>query len=125
MEYRLLPWILEQEQGQFQQVNRVWRPAHLIPEPYRRQLLGDIKLRYARLFSAFNEFKTLDRGDVYIKLIHRMRLTMKTADYAWRYSDLAFFQAISGFYSDYGTILRFLATDKARGKLSPNEEKEQ
>ena len=121
MVYRLLPWLLEQEQGQFQQINRVWRPVHLLPEPYRRQLLKDIQARYTRIFSALDEFKTMDRADVYVGLVHRMRLTVKAANFAWRYSDLAFFQAISNFYSDYGTVLRLLLTDKARGRLNSNQ----
>ena len=124
MQYRLLPWILDQEQGQFQQINRVWRPTGLLPEPYRRSLLTNIRDRYNTVFSALDEFKTLDRADVYIRLVHRMRLTMKTANYAWRFNDLAFFQAITNFYTDYGTILRLLATDQARGRLTSKVEKD-
>jgi hypothetical protein len=48
-----------------------------------------------------------------------MRLYEQQAKRAWRYDDLAFLQAVTGFLSDYGTIMRLLATDKARGRLDP------
>lgn len=121
MSVRILPWILEQEAGAFQRIDRRWRPQNLLPEPYRRNLLKDIQARNDRIASALDEFASMDRGDVYVKLVHRMRLYVQKAKFAWRYDDLAFFQAVTGFYSDYGTIMRLLATDKARGRLDPSQ----
>jgi len=119
MTTRLLPWILEQEAGAFQRLDRRWRPTGLLQEPYRRSLLKDIQEKYSYLAAALDEFASMDRGDVYVKLIHRMRLYEQQAKRAWRYDDLAFLQAVTGFLSDYGTIMRLLATDKARGRLDP------
>jgi hypothetical protein len=121
MGLRLLPWILEQEAGAFQRLDRKWRPQNLLPEPYRRSLLKDIQGKYERIFSALDEFTTLDRGAIYVKLVHRMRLYVQKAKFAWRFDDLAYFQAVTGFYSDYGTLMRLLATDKARGRLDPSQ----
>jgi hypothetical protein len=87
-------------------------------------MLKDAQGKYTRLHAALDEFATLDRGDVYVKLVHRMRLYLQKASRAWRFDDLAFLQAIAGFLSDYGTIMRLLATAKARGRLEPLVEKE-
>jgi len=121
MTIRILPWILEQEAGAFQRLDRKWRPQNLLPEPYRRSLLKDLQGRYERVFSALDEFASLDRGAIYVKLIHRMRLYVQKAKFSWRFDDLTFFQAVAGFYTDYGTLMRLLATDKARGRLDSSQ----
>ena len=117
MKYRLLPWIIDQEVGAFQQLTRRWRPTNLLQEPYRRSILKDVQERYARLEAAQGEFASLDRGALYVKLIQRMKLNVQKAKFAWRVDDLAFLEAVASVFSDYGTIMRLLATDKARGLL--------
>ena len=124
MRMRLLNWILEQEAGSFQRLERRWRPIGLLPEPYRRVMLKDIQKKSLQMDAALDEFASLDRGDVYTRLILRMRQAVQKAKIAWRFDDLAFLQAIEKVYTDYGTIMRLLATDKARGRLEPLVKKE-
>jgi hypothetical protein len=114
---RLLPWILEQEAGNFRVVERLWRPTNLLVEPYRRNMLKDIESRYVRLEGALDEITELPRADVYIRLFTRMRLLVRQAKVAWRFDDLSFLQAVGGFYTNYGALLRHLQDDKARGRL--------
>jgi hypothetical protein len=47
-----------------------------------------------------------------------MRLTTRAAQFAWRSDDLKFLKSIAGFFSDYGTVLRLLKNDSARGRLN-------
>jgi hypothetical protein len=42
---------------------------------------------------------------------------MRDAGYKWRADQVAFLEAVSGFYSDYGIILRFLKFDEAMGRF--------
>jgi hypothetical protein len=109
--------VLDQEAGSFQKIDRRWRPNGLLVEPYRRNLLKDVKHKFAQLESATGELEVLDKADKYIKLLLRMRLNARQANFAWRYDDMIFIQAIADFYSDYGAVLRLLVTDKARGLI--------
>lgn len=109
MAQELLRGLLEGEP--FRAMDRRWRPRNLLVEPYRRQLLKNLRERYATLAAALPEFETLTRAERYVKAIYRMRLLVKQAEFAWRFDDLAFIKAISEFYSHYGTIMRFLSME--------------
>lgn len=122
MQYELLPKVLEQEGSHFYRIDRVWQPKDLIPDPYRRNLLKDAQERFKRVSLAEREFRTLDRAHVYIQILRRMRLTIKDAQFAWRMDDLKFLAAIASFFRDYGTVLRLLKYDEARGRLKNQEE---
>lgn len=109
MAYELLRKLLEDEP--FRAMDRQWRPRNLLVEPYRRQLLKNVRERYAKLTVALPEFEMLVRAERYVKAIYRMRLSVKQAEFAWRFDDLAFIRAISEFYSYYGTVMRFLSLE--------------
>lgn len=117
MQYELLPKILRQEGGQFYRIDRKWQPKGLIPDPYRRNLLKDAQERFEQLDKAEREFRTLTRAPLYVKILRRMRLLIKDAQFAWRTDDLKFLESIANFFTDYGTVLRFLKDDDARGQL--------
>lgn len=109
--------ILDGEANAFQKIDRRWRPVALVPVQFRGKLLADVKARYVELEAARPELATLDRADIYIKYLYRMRLAVRQARFSWRFDDLSFIQAISDFYTAYGSVLRLLAVDKARGRL--------
>jgi len=111
--YVLLPKLLEGVS--LKPIDRRWRPRDLLVEPYRRQLLKNMRTHYARVSDAIHEFETLVRGERYIKHIYKMKMLVKQAEFAWRFDDLIFIKAISDFYLAYGTIVRLLAIEKARG----------
>ena len=113
MAFQVLPQVLEQES--FQRIDRRWRPTDLFLVQQVRLLLKDMGMRYDRLASAQSELLTLVRGDVYIKLLRRMRIWLRSAMFNWRADHLRLAQAIGGFYGDYGTILRLLKNEQARG----------
>lgn len=117
MRYELLPRILEHEGVQFYNVSQKWQPKNLIPDPYRRNLLKDVQRRFKLLSLAEEEFRTLDRAHLYIQILRRMRFAVRAAQFAWRFDDLKFLENISSFFSDYGTVLRNLKFDRARGRL--------
>lgn len=117
MRYTVLPKVLLQEGSHFYRLDRTWQPKDLIPDPYRRNLLKDAQERFNLLSSAESEFRTLDRAHVYVKILRRMRLTIKEAQFNWRSDDLKFLAAIASFFKDYGTVLRHLKDDDARGRL--------
>ncbi len=116
--FSLLPAILEVEGTSFYRVDHRWMPKSLIPDPYRRNLLKDAQGRLNRLEGAIDELQQLDRAPLYVKLLDRMRRSVKGAQFAWRADDLAFIQFIAKFYSDYGTVLQNLKIDQARGRLA-------
>lgn len=113
----VLPEILKAEGVQFYRVDRRWQPKDLIPDPYRRNLLKDAQARLNRLEEGVGELQTLDRAPLYIKLLTRMRLYVKRAQFAWRTDDLEFIQNIAKFFNDYGLVLQNLKIDEARGRL--------
>ncbi len=118
MEYRILPELLEQA-GDFYQTTRQWRPKELVPASVSQKLLKDAQKRYNQMSQAEDEFQTLDRADTYIRILKRMRFTIRRAQFAWRADDLEFLKAIAEFFSDYGTVLQLLKIDQARGRLEP------
>lgn len=124
MQYVHLPKILDQEGSQWVRIDRTWRPKELIPDPYRRNLLKDAQGRYNQLALAEPEFKTLQRASAYIKILRRMRFDIRKAQFSWRADDLKFLTAIANFFQDYGTVLRYLKEDQARGRLSNEDEDE-
>ncbi len=117
MPFLILPEILKSEGTQFYRIDRRWQPKDLIPDPYRRNLLKDAQKRLNRLEEGVPELQQLDRAPLYIKLLSRMRIDVKRAQFAWRTDDLAFIQNIASFFNDYGLILQNLKIDEARGKL--------
>jgi len=82
-----------------------------------RAIIHDLEARFDRLSEAEDEFSSLDRRDVYIKLLRRMRLDLRTALFTWKADQLRFLQAVTQFYSDYGAILRLLKIDVLRGRI--------
>lgn len=120
MRYTLLPSILEQEGNQFYNVSQKWQPKNLIPDPYRRNLLKDAQQRFSALSEAEGELRTLDRAHLYVQVLRRMRFTVRTAQFAWKFDDLKFLESIASFFTDYGTVLRLLKFDRARGRLTDN-----
>ncbi len=122
MQFIHLPKVLKQESGQFFRIDRKWQPKGLIPDPYRRKLLKDVQERYNQLTKAEDEFRSLDRAHLYIQILRRMRLTVKDAQFAWRTDDLKFLESIANFFTDYGTLLRTLKEDEARGLLSQKQQ---
>lgn len=117
MVFTLLPEILRVEGNNFYRTDRSWQPKNLIPDPYRRNLLKDAQERLNRLEEAIDEFQQLDRAPLYIKLVSRMRLCVKRAQFAWRTDDLEFIKQIAKFFTDYGLVLQNLKIDQARGRL--------
>jgi len=122
--YRLLPWIIDNEGSHFYRIERRWQPKDLIPDPYRKNLLKDAQSRFERLEQAEDEFRTLYDPNKFIKVIRRMRLTMREAHFSWRTDDLRFLRAISSFFEDYGTMLRLLKWEQARGRFEQPEQPE-
>lgn len=115
--FELLPTILREEGNDFYRVDHRWQPKGLIPDPYRRNLLKGAQERLNRLEGAIDEFQQLDRAPLYVKLLDRMRRSIKGAQFAWRADDLAFIKFIAKFFSDYGIVLQNLKIDQARGRL--------
>ena len=120
----LLPKILESEGRSFYRIDRRWQPKDLIPVQYSRKLLDDVEARYKRLVGAQGEFRPLKRAHEYLRILKSMDLVIRRAKFAWRHDDLVFIQAISEFYSDYGTVLQMLKVDQARGRLEEPEDQE-
>jgi len=117
VEYRVLPWVLQQEREDIEDVYNRWRPNDLLYMPQARLVLQDLDRRYSYILKAREELSTLDRGSLYIKLLTRMRLLLRQAHFNWRGDQLTFVRAVAGFYSDYGAVLRLLKEDSNRGKI--------
>ena len=119
MEYTYIPWILEQEEGsEFKSVHQNWRPRDLFLMRQIQLILKDMESRQASLELAKDEFKSLEYSAKYFKYLRRMRIWLREANFAWRADQLRFLKSVSGFYSDYGSILRLLRMDELRGKFS-------
>jgi hypothetical protein len=118
VDYALLRRIVDREGYHFQQIEDKWRPQDLILLPQVRLILQDIERRYNHLSAAEDELSTLIRAPVYIKLVRRMRIQVRDANFAWKADQLKFIQSVSHFYSDYGTILRLLKRDLEQGRLA-------
>lgn len=121
MEYRLLPWLLEEEAGDIKPVEKIWQPKDLLFVPQAQALLRDVVRRYTHLAAASDEMESLDRGSLYIKHLTRMRFAVREAHFTWKGDQLKFVRAIAAFYSDYGAVLRLLKEDSQRGKLPAAE----
>lgn len=117
MAYKYIPWILEQEGPVFQSVHQRWRPKDLFLIRQVQLILKDIKGRFDNLELARDEIKTLEYAPKYFKYMQRMRLWLREALFAWKADQLRFLKSVSGFYSDYGVVVRMLKTDELRGKF--------
>lgn len=117
MSYKILPWILRQEGDHFRQIDNAWRPVDLLFLQQARIMLRDVEDRYEHLESATAELQTLNRPDAYIKLLTRMRIDARKAKFTWKSDHLTFIRTVSAFYSDYGTVLRLLKIEEARGRF--------
>jgi len=115
--YRLLPWILEQEGDSFQRLDRHWRPQNLLFVRQSQLLLKDMQRRYRYLSEAQDELERLDRANVYVQLLTRMRIRLRQAGYVWKLDHLRFMQSVASFYSDYGAIMRLLKIEQSRGRF--------
>jgi hypothetical protein len=115
--YRLLPWLLQQEGGSFQPLEKRWRPTGLLYVQQSRALLKDMADRYRHLSAAESELASLERANVYIQLLQRMRIRLRQSGYVWKLDHLRFIQSVASFYSDYGAILRLLKIDQSRGRF--------
>lgn len=113
----LLRQIIEQEGSDFQRIDQRWRPRELLLLPQVRLLLRDIERRFDLLSEAEGELATLDRRDIYITKVRRMRLWVRQASFTWKSDHLQFIQAVALFYKDYGHVLRLLKFDALRGRL--------
>jgi len=119
VDFPLLHQLIDHEGDTLMQIENRWRPRNLLMSAQVRVLIHDIERRYERLSEAEDELDKLDRRDVYIKYLRRMRLDMRASTFSWKADQLRFIQAISQFYSDYGAILRLLKFDLLRGQLGP------
>lgn len=117
MAYHYIPWILEQEGEQFQAVQQRWRPKDLFLMRQVQLILKDVRSRQANLELAESEFKTLEYAPKYIKYLRRMRIWAREAGFAWKADQLRFLKSVSGYYSDYGSVLKLLKRDQLRGKF--------
>ena len=117
--YRYIPWILEQEQEvDFQSVNQRWRPHNLLQVHQVQLLLKDIRSRFENLDLARDELVTLVYAPKYVKYLKRMSLWVRDAGFSWQADQLKFLKSVSGFYSDYGAVLRLLKVDQLRGQFT-------
>lgn len=119
MRYHYIPWILEQEEGTaFQSVQQRWRPKDLLLLRQTQLLLKDIRARYTNLELARGELQSLESAAKYLKYLQRMRIWVRSADFAWNADQLKFLKSVAGFYSDYGAVLRLMRVDLLRGKFT-------
>lgn len=121
MLYRHLPRLLQQEGDRFYQIDKRWRPKDLIPSIISSNILKDAVAKFKGLQEAQAELQTLDRAPIYTRILNRMQLALRRAQFAWRADDLLLIQAIAEFYSDYGTVLQYLKIDQARGRFDGTE----
>lgn len=96
-------------------------PKTLVNFNQAKASLNDMGTRYTQLLEASDELSSLDRADRYIKILRRMRVWIRQANFFWRGDQLTFLRAVAGFYSDYGAILRLLKQDYDRGKFVAHE----
>lgn len=118
MGHALLRQIIEQEGSDFQRLTNRWRPRDLLFLPQVRLLLRDVEAKFELLSQAEPEFGTLDRRDLYLTIVRRMRLWVRQASFTWKSDHLQFLQAVASFYKDYGRVLRLLKLDAQRGLLA-------
>lgn len=122
MQYDLLPWILQQEAKAFQRIENQWRPSDLLPEIQSKLLMNGLVKKYEYLSAATDELSSLDRADIYHRLLKQMGLNVRKALYFRRSNQVAFLQSVAEFYTDFGRVLRLLKIDDQRGKFKVLEE---
>jgi len=86
-----------------------------------KAFLADMGRRYIPLIEARDELASLNRADRYLKLIRRMRIWLRQANFYWKGDQLTFLRAVAGYYSDYGAVLRLLKQDYDRGEFDTHE----
>ncbi len=118
MRYHYIPLLLEQEGLAFQAIHQRWRPQNLLLLRQVQLILKDIRSRYANLELARDELVSLEYAEKYTKYLRRMRVWVREASFAWHADQLQFLKSVSGFYSDYGAVLRLLKMDELRGKFT-------
>jgi hypothetical protein len=84
-------------------------------------LLKDLRFRLDNLELARDELRTLKYGPRYLKYLQRMHLWVRQAAFAWQADQLKFLKSVSGFYADYGAVLRLLRIDQSGGKIQEPE----
>lgn len=112
-----LSQIVDRETDSFQKLDNVWRPKNLFFNIQTLELLKDMNRRYDLMKANEQELKKLERSSIYQTNLRRLELILRRAKYTRLSNQLAFGQAVSDFYTNYGQILRFLRIDQARGKL--------
>lgn len=121
MEHPILQQVLDQEGTNFYRIEPRWKPKGLIPSIISQAMLKDAQQRFKLLSRAEDELQTLERAPLYIRILKRMRFAIRRAQFAWRADDLEFLKAVAEFFGDYGTVLRYLKIDQARGRLEPTK----
>lgn len=117
--YHYIPWILEQErESDFQSGQQRWRPHNLLQLRQVQLLLKDIRSRLQNLDLARDELNSLVYAPKYSKYLKRMHLWVREAGFSWQADQLKFIKSVSGFYSDYGAVLRLLKIDQIRGSFT-------
>jgi hypothetical protein len=119
VETPLLLNLLGKETEFFHRVDHQWRPKGIFYEIQTQVLMKDMIRRYTDMNKAQEELMTLERADVYTRLMTRLELVIRRAAFVRRSNHLAFAQDVADFYSFYGEVLRRLMIDKVRGKLQP------
>jgi hypothetical protein len=94
VEYHILPKVLEQAGTDFYRIDRRWKPKDLLPAVISQNMLKDAQGRYNLLVQAEDELQTLDRAHFYLRILKRMRLTIRRAQFARRADDLEFIKAL-------------------------------
>jgi hypothetical protein len=109
--------LLSQESGSFQRIDNVWRPTNLFFAIQTQELLKDMLRRHQSLELLKGELQLLERSEMYLKNLRSMGFIIRRAKFVRLVNQLAFSKAVSDFYTAYGTVLRFLKIDQARGRL--------
>jgi len=115
----LLYDLVRREGVSFERITNQWRPTDLLFELQSKALMKDMARRYSLLIQAEEELQALDRADFYLRLVRKMKLLVRRAYFVRRLNQLAFLEAVSEFYTAFGSVLRFLKIDLGRGLLAP------
>jgi hypothetical protein len=85
-------------------------------------LLKNVQARFSHLEAAEDELQSLVKAPLFIKILRRMRFTVRDAKFAWRTDDLKFLDSIASFFIDYGIVLRYLKIEQARGQFDETQQ---
>lgn len=96
-------------------------PHDLVQLHQAKAFLDDMGKSYVALADAYDEMASLDRAERYLKLVRRLRVWLRQANFFWKGDQLTFIRAVSGYYSDYGAVLRLLKQDYNRGLFDARE----